>query len=126
MGLIKGVFKVIGSTVLTVTGTASGILKGVSDANGFELGSDIFGAAKDASFGGIKSMWTGESSDKFSDKMDTAAEKFGQNKMADTAKRAAEIAKKNGDMEKYDHYMEKYNEYKQNIQEVFEFLFRLG
>ena len=116
MGLIKGVFKVIGSTVLTVTGTASGILKGVSDATGFELGSEIFGAAKDASFGGIKSMWTNESSDNFADKMDNASEKFGQNKLADTAKRAAEIAKKNGDEEKYQYYMEKYNEYKQNIQ----------
>ena len=112
MGLIKGILKVGASAVLTVTGTASGILKGMSDATGLELGSEIFGAAKDASFNGIRSMWTDENCDTIADNMDESSENFGRNKMAETAKRAAEIAKKNGDEEKYEYYMEKYNEYK--------------
>ena len=112
MGIIKGIFKVEASAILTVTGTASGILKGMSDATGLELGSEIFGAAKDASFDGIRSMWSDGSCDTFTDNMDESSEKFAQNKMAETAKRAAEIAKKNGDEEKYEYYMDKYNEYK--------------
>ena len=57
MGLIKGILKVGASAVLAATGTASTILKGMSDTVGLELGSEIFGAAKDASFNGIKNMW---------------------------------------------------------------------
>ena len=57
MGIIKGILKVGTSAVLAATGTASTILKGMSDTVGLEIGSEIFGAAKDASFNGIKSMW---------------------------------------------------------------------
>ena len=38
MGLLKFVGKTIGTATLVVTGTASTVLKGVSDAVGFELG----------------------------------------------------------------------------------------
>ena len=57
MGLLKGCLKVVGSAVLTATGTASAILKGCADATGAEGLSDLLGAAKDASFDGIRNMW---------------------------------------------------------------------
>lgn len=57
MGVVKGILKVGASAVLAATGTASTILKGMSDTVGFELGSELFGAAKDASFNGVRSMW---------------------------------------------------------------------
>ena len=57
MGIIKGCLKVVGTAALVVTGSASTILKGVSDAVGIELGSELFGATKDASFNGIRNMW---------------------------------------------------------------------
>ena len=112
MGLIKTIAKIAGSGVLVVTGTASGILKGVSDTIGFELGSEIFDGAKKASFNGISSMWSNnETSSKLRDLGDSA-EKGAHLKMADTAYRAAQIAKEHGDMEKYNRYMKKYYEYK--------------
>ena len=115
MGIIKGCLKVVGSAALAVTGTASTVLKGMSDAAGIELGSEIFGAAKDASFNGIRSMWDGE---KANDVINKAEEKsYGvedaaRRKMADTAYQMAQTAKRNGDMEKYETYMQKYHEYK--------------
>lgn len=57
MGLLKFVGKTIGTATLVVTGAASSILKEVSDTVGLELGSELFGAAKDASFNGIRNMW---------------------------------------------------------------------
>lgn len=57
MGIIKGIGKVLGTTVLGATGVASTVLKGMFDTVGVELGSEIFGAAKDASFNGIRNMW---------------------------------------------------------------------
>ncbi|MBR5479308.1 MAG: hypothetical protein IKU84_03945 [Clostridia bacterium] len=115
MGLIKGCLKLVGTAALTVTGAASTILKGVSDTAGIELGSELFGAVKDASFSGIRNMWD---SDEASERIDRAEEKSyavedaARHKMAQTAYRAAQIAKRNGDMEKYETYMAKYEEYK--------------
>ena len=62
MGIIKGILKVGASAVLTVTGTASAVLNGVCETAGVEIGAEIFGAAKEASFNGIKNMWNIESS----------------------------------------------------------------
>ena len=47
----------IGTTVLGATGVASSVLKSMCDTAGVELGSEIFGAAQDASFNGIRNMW---------------------------------------------------------------------
>ena len=115
MGILKGVGKVLGTTVLGATGIASSVLKGMFDTVGVELGSEIFGAAKDASFNGIRSMWGGEISDGANEKLDNYeanSEEAARRKMAQTAKRAADLAKKNGDMEKYEKYMEQYERYR--------------
>ena len=60
MGIIKGIGKVLGTTILGATGVASAVLKGMCDTVGVEIGSELFGAAKDASFSGIRNMWVGE------------------------------------------------------------------
>lgn len=116
MGLLKFVGKTIGTVTLVVTGTASTVLKGASDAVGFEIGSELLGMAKDASFNGVRSMWSDkdmEESISKSDKLEDAVRNGTQSQMARTAKQAAELAKKNGDMEKYDYYMEQYERYRQ-------------
>ena len=115
MGIIKAIGKTIGTATLVVTGTASTVLKGVSDAVGFEVGSELLGYAKDASFNGIRSMWSDkdiEDSISMSDKVEDTIRNSTQSQMARTAKQAAEIAKKNGDMEKYEYYMEQYERFK--------------
>ena len=61
MGILKGCAKIVGSLVLGTTGVASTVLKEMCDTIGVELGSEIFGAAKDASFNGIRNMWDLES-----------------------------------------------------------------
>lgn len=60
MGLIKGIGKVLGTTVLGATGVASTVLKEMFDTVGVDVGSEIFGAAKDASFNGIRNIWDAE------------------------------------------------------------------
>ena len=115
MGVIKGCLKAIGTVALAATGTASTVLKGVSDAAGIELGSEIFGAAKDASFNGIRSMWSSETAYQIVNKTENAAlgtEDAARRMMADTAYKMAQTAKQNGDTEKYESYMQKYEEYK--------------
>ena len=115
MGFLKGCLKAVGTAALVATGGASSILKGVSDAVGLEIGSELFGAAKDASFNGIREIWDSENCDAIMDKADSVScgmEDGVRKKMADTAYRAAQIAKKNGDMEKYESYMEKYENLK--------------
>ena len=115
MGIIKGCAKLVGTVLLGATGTASTILKGVSDTVGFELGSELFGAAKDASFNGVRSIWDGEDA---AERIDRAEEKSydveesTRRSMANTAYRMAQTAKRNGDMEKYETYMEKYEQLK--------------
>ena len=115
MGLIKGILKVGASAVLVATGTASTILKGMSDTVGLEIGSDIFGAAKDASFNGIRNLWDDEGIQGAVDKAENASEGAGdamRRQMASTARRAAQIAKQNGDMDKYEYYMDQYEKYR--------------
>ena len=112
MGILKGCLKVVGTVALGATGVASKILGEVSDVAGFEIGSDLFGMAKDASLDGIRSMWNSESVDSNIDKIDSSSYGFVNRKLADTAKRAANIAKANGDTEKYNYYMEQYEKYK--------------
>ena len=112
---MKGLGKVVGTTVLGATGIASGVLKGFSDTVGFELGSELFGAAKDGSFNGIRNMWDDEGSQNRIDTAERITDGIAEgtrSSMASTARRAAEIAKKNGDMEKYEMYMAKYEEYR--------------
>ena len=116
MEILKAIGKTIGTATLVVTGTASTILKGVSDAVGFEIGSEILGAAKDASFNGIRSMWSDkdlEGSFETADKLESGVQRGTQSQMARTAKQAADLAKKNGDIEKYEYYMEQYERYKE-------------
>ena len=113
MGIIKGCLKAVGTVALAATGTASTILKGMSDAMGVELGSEIFGAAKDASFDGIRSIWDSEEAQDMINRAQASsygAEDSVRKQMAQTAYRMAQVAKKNGDMEKYETYMEKYYE----------------
>ena len=43
MGIIKGIFKVEASAILTVTGTASTILKGMSDSHGNRFYAQVLG-----------------------------------------------------------------------------------
>ncbi len=115
MGLIKFIGKTIGTATLVVTGTASTVLKGVSDAVGFQIGSEILGSAKDASFNGIRSMWSDkdiENSISKSDKLEEGTYNSTRSQMARTAKQAADLAKKNGDMDKYEYYMEQYERYR--------------
>lgn len=113
MGILGGIGKLVGSAVLGVTGAASTVLKGVCDTAGVELGSELFGAAKDASFNGIRNMWDSEEAQERIDKAQNYdAADSARRSMASTAYRMAQTAKKNGDMEKYETYMAKYNELK--------------
>lgn len=114
MGVLKFIGKTLGTAALVTTGTASSVLKGLSDTVGFELGSEILGAAKDASFDGVRSIWSDkdlECIDKMED-LDYKVENATRSQMARTAKQAAEVAKKNGNMDKYEYYMNQYEMYK--------------
>jgi hypothetical protein len=115
MGILGGCAKLLGSVVLGATGVASSVLKGVSDTVGLELGSEVFGAAKDASFNGMRKIWDSEEADERIDDMQERSyrlEDGARSSMANTAYRMAQTAKANGDIEKYEHYMAKYREYK--------------
>lgn len=115
MGVIKFLGKAVGTATLVVTGTSAAILKGISDATGFEIGSQILGSAKDASFNGIRSMWSNkdlEDNIGKSEKLESGVYNSTRSQMASTAKRAADLAKRNGDTEKYEYYMEQYERYK--------------
>lgn len=114
MGILKAIGKTVGSAALITTGAASAILKGVSDTVGFEIGSQVLGAAKDASFNGVRSIWSDKDLE-FMDKMDSMDEKVGnatRSQMARTAKQAADLARKNGNEERYEHYMSMYERFK--------------
>ena len=97
MGLLKTGLKLVGTAALAVTGTASTVLKGVSEAAGVEIGSELFGATKDASFNGIRNIWNSDACDEVMDRgedISVNVEDATRRKMADTAYRAAQIAKK--------------------------------
>ena len=114
MGLLKIIGKTLGTATLVTTGVVSSVLKGVSDTVGFDIGSEILGTAKNASFNGVRSIWSDKDLE-YIDKMENLDYKVGnatRSQMARTAKQAAEIAKKNGDMDKYHRYMEQYEMYK--------------
>lgn len=115
MGIIKGIGKALGTTVLGATGVASTVLKGMFDTVGVEIGSEVFEAAKNASFNGIRKIWDDEESQEVIDKAENASygvEDTARRKMADTAYRMAQTAKQNGDMEKHETYMAKCEEYR--------------
>ena len=115
MGIIKGIGKVLGTTVLGVTGVASTVLKGMFDTVGVELGSEVFGAAKDASFSGIRKMWDSDTAQEQIDKAENSSygvEDAARRKMADTAYQMAQTAKRNNNSKKYEYYMAKYHDYK--------------
>ena len=112
MGLIKGILKVGASAVLVATGTASTILKGMSDTVGLEIGSDIFGAAKDASFNGIRNMWGAElpEEEEYVTERDAriAATKEEIRKLKVQALRCKDLASKATDESMHDNFMNRY------------------
>lgn len=115
----KIVGKTIGTTVLAVTGTASTVLKTTSDSIGFELGSSVFGASKNASFNGIRKMWSKKSVNDFTKGAEKNinsstlwAMRSTYESKADAAKKLANMAKEKGLMDKYDEYMKEYRECK--------------
>lgn len=121
MGVLKGCLKAVGTVALGAATIASKVLEEASDVAGFELGQELFGAAKDASKNGILNMWedgmqVDEDGNTVLRKMlngaDDSTTGAGRRKMADTAKRMAQIAKQNGNMEQYEHYMEQYEKYR--------------
>lgn len=112
MGIFKTAAKVVGTVALVATGTTTTILKGAADAAGVELASEILGAAKDASFGGIRAMWDSEGAQNAIDVAEDKLEDAARRNAANTAYRAAQIAKKHGDMEKYEQYMDVYDQNK--------------
>lgn len=112
MGLIKGILKVGASVVLTATGTASTILKGMSDTVGLELGSEIFGAAKDASFNGIKNMWGSDSSqDEYLTEEEAERDEINNEvrKLKVQALRCKEMAEKTNDEDMREKLMDRYS-----------------
>ena len=114
MGILGGCLKIFGSAALVVTGTASTVLKGCFDAAGVELGSELFGATKDASFNGIREIWDTPAVEEpyMTDaEAEDAALNEQKRKMKIQAIRYrewAEAAQKAGNTEKYEEYMAKY------------------
>lgn len=116
MGILKFTAKAVGTAALLATGTASAVLKTAADIVGMDFGSDLFDAAKNSSFEGIRSIWgdgMSETGDKLlnhyergSDVISQAASEGTRQKLSQTARDAAEMAKEHGDMEKYEQFME--------------------
>lgn len=112
--MLSWIGKGLGTAVLITTGTASAVLKGVSDTVGFEIGSELLDAAKNASFDKVRSLWNDEELsgvDKL-EILDFKTETIARSQMARTAKQAADLAKKNGDMDRYERYMAQYEQYR--------------
>ena len=118
MGVVKKVGKAVGKTVgtavLLTTGTASAILKGVSDTAGCESGSMLLNATKNASFKGIRLMWKNKDLGCLEkiDNLDSHVGIATRHEIARSAREKARIAKEHGDNERYEHYMNQYNMYK--------------
>lgn len=112
MGIIKGILKVGASAVLAATGTASTVLKGMSDTIGLDLGSELFGAAKDASFNGIRNMWDVESPEEEEYSTEEEAERAAIDKEIHKLKvqalRCKEMAYKAADEEMRQKFMDRY------------------
>lgn len=116
MGILKFTAKAVGTAALLATGTASAVLKTAADIVGMDTGADLFEAAKNSSFEGIRSIW-GDSMSETGDKIlnhyergsDIVSQSFTEGahqELARTAKRTAEVAKEHGDMEKYEQLTE--------------------
>ena len=118
MGVLKFVAKAAGTVVLTATGTASAIgeaffnIAGNQDNELVGIVSEAFGSGKAASFQAIRNMWSNDTVDSATEKVESInATALAKKQMADTARRMAQQAKKSGNTEKYEEYMEKYEEY---------------
>ena len=116
MGIIKGIGKVLGTTVLGATGVVSTVLKGVFDTVGVELGSEVFGATKDASFNGIRSMWGAEPPEvaEYASEEGQRAEEIRKQKVQalrckDMANKATDEAVRQKFMDRYEALMEEAN-----------------
>ena len=114
MGLIKGILKVGASAILTVTGTASAVLNGMCETAGVDIGSEIFGAIKNASFNGIKSMWEIENSaqEEYTTKGEARRAEFAEevNRMKVMAIRKKDLAQKCDNNDLRDRLMDEYEE----------------
>lgn len=114
MGLVKGLLKVGASAVLTVTGTASTVLKGMSETAGVELGSELFGAIKDASFNGIRNMWDMEAPQEeeyaTEEEAESAAAREEIRKLKAQALRCKEMAQKATDENMRQKFMNRYED----------------
>ena len=112
MGIIKGIGKVLGTTVLGATGVASTVLKEMFDTAGVEVGSEIFGAAKDASFNGIRNIWGAEppAEEEYADERDAriAATKEEIRKLKVKAYKSKDYANKATDENVRDNFRSRY------------------
>ena len=110
MGFLKGCAKLVGSAVLGVTGVASTVLESMFDTVGVELGSEIFGAAKDASFNGIRNMWDMETQEP--DGFETKEDRLNADicKLKAKALRCKDMAQKSTNQEAHDGFMRRYDE----------------
>lgn len=126
MGLIRGILKVGASAVLVATGTASTILKGMSDTVGLEIGSELFGAAKDASFNGIRNMWNVD--DQYEEEYEKEEEtqrsalKNEIHKMKVQALRCKDMANRTNDEESRQRFMARYDSLMEQANELTEAL----
>lgn len=94
MGILEGIGKVIGTTVLGAAGAASSVLKGMCDTVGVEIGSEVFGVAKDASFNGIRNMWDSDGVDAILDKVESVSDAVEDGMRTQGAKAAKQLAEK--------------------------------
>jgi len=107
MGIISGVFKVAGSAVLGVTGTAAAILGMVVESTGNDA--DLFTSIQNGSFNTIGKMWGKEVDETPKSEEETLQHQIEvREKGKRTAKRMAEMALKACDREKYIEMMERY------------------
>lgn len=114
MGIIKGIGKVLGTTVLGATGVASTVLKEMCDTVGVDIGSEIFGAAKDASFNGIRNMWGAEPPEEeeylTEEEAEAAAIEKEKHRLKVLAYRCKDMARKATDEDVRQKFMDRYEE----------------
>ena len=116
MGIVKGLLKLTGSAALAVTGTASTILKGMSETAGVDIGVEIFGAAKDASFNGIRNIWGMDApeEEELSEEEEISREKIRLKAQAlrckDMAQKATDENMRSKFMARYEELMDQANE----------------
>ena len=115
MGVVKILGKAIGTTALTVTGITATVVKTCADSVGNEFWSTFSNSAKNASFNGIKKMWSNKKVDKFTQNVNSITEKEtlrnardGYLNKAKAAKKFAEAAKQKGNETKQKEYESEY------------------